>query len=128
MNDETYDYEQAVRDDIREYLEENVEGYIDDEQAQDLYDEMFVSDSVTGNGSGSYTLNTYKAESNLCHNLSLLSDAEESFGGDPGKWLDDPEGADVVIRCHILGQVWDDELEKWNDEHPENDEDDEANS
>ena len=57
---ERYDYEEEVLNDVIEYirdhydineLKENLEDK--DEFYQDLYDDLFVSDSVTGNASGS---------------------------------------------------------------------------
>ncbi len=36
---------------------------------------LFNEDSITGNGSSSYTFNTYKAECNLVGNWSLLKEA-----------------------------------------------------
>lgn len=71
-----------------------------------LYDELWIEDSVTGNGSGSYTFNTNKAEEYLCHNLSLLGEALKEFGEENAtKYLNDPEVADVTIRCYLLSQA-----------------------
>lgn len=103
-----YDYRQAVRDDILDYIKEHdiqvtnknreeVEGF--------LYDTLFVEDSVTGNASGSYTFNTWKAEEYLCHNLDLLAEAIDELGADDGTYKDcieSAETADVVIRCYLL--------------------------
>lgn len=103
-----YDYRQAVRDDILDYIKEHdikvtdnnreyVEGF--------LYDTLFVEDSVTGNASGSYTFNTWKAEEYLCHNLDLLAEAIDELGADAGTYKDcieSAETADVVIRCYLL--------------------------
>lgn len=81
---EKYDYLSAVESDVREYIENNVNfhDYSDlDEMKEDLNEKLFVEDSVTGNASGSYTFNTWKAEEYLCHNLDLLAEANEAFGG-----------------------------------------------
>lgn len=81
---EKYDYLSAVESDVREYIENNVNfhDYSDlDEMKEDLNEKLFVEDSVTGNASGSYTFNTWKAEEYLCHNLDLLAEANEEFGG-----------------------------------------------
>lgn len=69
---EKYDYLSAVESDVREYIENNVNfhDYSDlDEMKEDLNEKLSVEDSVTGNASGSYTFNTWKAEAN------------EEFGG-----------------------------------------------
>ncbi len=95
---ERYDYMEAVKADVREYIEYNgIKDY------DELYDEMFISDSVTGNASGSYTFSTWQAEENLCHNYDLLKEAVYEFGGEP--FADGPEAGDVTIRCYLLGQA-----------------------
>ena len=116
---ERYDYREVVKNDIKEYLDEHCEKgkRITDKERDSLYDDMFVSDSVTGNASGSYTFNSWEAEENVCHNLDLLGEAVEEFGGGDvlaekmsGEW------ADVTIRCYLLGQLLDEVIEEWNDE------------
>jgi len=120
---ERYDYQEAVKNDIREYLEDRGVGYVDPngDERQELEDEMFIADSVTGNGSGSYTFNTWTAEENLCHNTELLKEAIENFGGE----FKDAESNDVLIRCSLLNQCFTEVLEEWNEEHPEEEEDEE---
>ena len=74
---ERYDYRKAIEADIRSYLEDND---IDLSRGYDeIYDELFISDSVTGNGSGSYTFNAWQAEEHLCHNLDLFKEAAFEF-------------------------------------------------
>ena len=105
---EKYDYLSAVENDVREYIENNVNfhDYSDlDEMKEDLNEKLFVEDSVTGNASGSYTFNTWKAEEYLCHNLDLLAEANEEFGGSSDILSDGAEMCDVTIRCYLLGQA-----------------------
>lgn len=52
MNDEKYDYEEAVKNDIREYIENENYGFITQKMRDELYEKLFISDSVTGNASG----------------------------------------------------------------------------
>ena len=105
---EKYDYRQAVRDDILDYIKEHdiqVTNKNREEVQGFLYDTLFVEDSVTGNASGSYTFNTWKAEEYLCHNLDLLAEAIDEFGADAGTYKDcieSAETADVTIRCYLL--------------------------
>lgn len=115
---ERYDYEDAVREDVLDYirnnydiqeLKENLEDK--DEFYQNLYDDLFVSDSVTGNASGSYYCNAWKAEESLCHNMDLLADALEEFGGELDVLRDGAEACDVTIRCYMLGQVLGDAID-----------------
>ena len=106
----TYNYYDAVCEDIRNYIEENTD-YIKEKEFTDedtlrdyLYDEMFVADSVTGNGSGSYTFSTWQAEENICHNLDLLAEACEEFGSDTDILKNGAEACDVTIRCYLLSE------------------------
>ena len=106
----TYNYYDAVCEDIRNYIEEHTD-YIKEKEFTDedtlrdyLYDEMFVADSVTGNGSGSYTFSTWQAEENICHNLDLLAEACEEFGGDTDVLKNGAEACDVTIRCYLLSE------------------------
>lgn len=82
----------------------------DDEQTKDelhekLYDILFSDDAVTGNGSGSYTMNTRKADEYVSRNLYLLAHAFDEFGYDSKaiiNTLNNPEYCDVLIRCYML--------------------------
>jgi hypothetical protein len=106
---ERYDYYEMVKEDIRNYIKENYEvEEIKDLEFDDLYDDLFIEDSVTGNASGSYYCNAWKAEEALCHNMELLGEALNVFGCD-GSYLEKgAEACDVTIRCYILGQVLED--------------------
>ena len=106
---ERYDYYEMVKEDIRNYIKEYYEvEEIKDLDFNDLYDDLFIEDSVTGNASGSYTFSTWKAEENLCHNMELLGEALNEFGCD-GSYLEKgAEACDVTIRCYVLGQVLED--------------------
>lgn len=126
---EKYDYLSAVESDVREYIENNVNfhDYSDlDEMKEDLNEKLFVEDSVTGNASGSYTFNTWKAEEYLCHNLDLLAEANEEFGGSSDILSDGAETCDVTIRCYLLGQaienVAPDMWQDWEDSQEESEE------
>lgn len=105
---ERYDYLEAVKEDVKNYLEENgikVTSENRDELEEQLNDDLFCCDSVTGNASGSYTFNAWKAEENLCHNLDLLGEACEEFGNCTDILKDGAEACDVTIRCYLLGQA-----------------------
>ena len=126
---EKYDYLSAVESDVREYIENNVNfhDYSDlDEMKEDLNEKLFVEDSVTGNASGSYTFNTWKAEEYLCHNLDLLAEANEEFGGSSDILSDGAEMCDVTIRYYLLGQaienVAPDMWQDWEDSQEESEE------
>ena len=126
---EKYDYLSAVESDVREYIENNVNfhDYSDlDEMKEDLNEKLFVEDSVTGNASGSYTFNNWKAEEYLCHNLDLLAEANEEFGGSSDILSDGAEACDVTIRCYLLGQAIEniapDMWQDWEDSQEESEE------
>ena len=105
-----YDYLESIKDDVRQYISDediNVEDYEDQcELEEKLNDELWCDDSVTGNGSGSYTFSTWQAEENLAHNLDLLEEACDEFGCDVGEAIKKgAEHCDVTIRCYLLRQA-----------------------
>lgn len=119
-----YDYRETVRNDV---IEQVKDGYKENslrlykEEGRDaleeyLNDELWIDDQVTGNGSGSYTFNTWEAEENLCHNMDLLAEACDEFMQDVGEAVKrGAEYCDVTIRCYLLGSAISeaiDELEK----------------
>lgn len=105
---EKYNYLEAVKEDVKEYIDNEItlKDFSDrDELEEKLNDDLWTDDSVTGNGSGSYTFNTYEAEENICHNLDLLAEACKEFGGEADFLEKGAEWADVAIRCYLLGQA-----------------------
>lgn len=111
-----YDYMQSIVDDVKEYINNNIntEDYDDiDDLEQELNDDLWAEDSVTGNGSGSYTMNSAKAyeyligDSNtmdyireFCSDFNVAAkDVAEHFLNEDYEWFD------VSIRCYLLGQA-----------------------
>jgi hypothetical protein len=127
---EKYNYFEAVKNAVLDYINENeikVTTSNKDELEEQLHDDLWANDSVTGNGSGSYFFNTWKAEEALCHNLDLLGEACEEFGSTADLLKDGAEACDVTIRCYLLPQAISealDELEE-DDEDEDSDEDEE---
>lgn len=106
-----YDYREEMKKDIKEYIEENKDNYDfsdRDSVESELYDDMFVDDSVTGNGSGSYTFNAQEAKDNI--DLDLLADACDEFGGGEDILRKGWEAMDVTIRCYLLSECLSDVL------------------
>lgn len=103
-----YDYREAVKDDVLEYINDeiNFEDFDTLEELEEHLNEvLFTEDSVTGYASGSYTFSTYEAEENICHNMDLLQEALSEFGDTEALVMDfDAEKADVTIRCYLLGE------------------------
>lgn len=103
-----YDYLENVKSDILDYVRENKE-YLVGKSYEELYDEFFMADSITGNASGSYYCNTWKSEEALCHNMDLLYDALEEFGYEDVSVLEKgAEWCDVTIRCYMVGMALED--------------------
>lgn len=108
-----YNYKSSIKADIEEYLNTNyTENEINELLKLDPYkaeeklnDEMWAIDSITGNGSGSYTFSSYIADHYLVGNKGLLIEALEEFGSPVSSYkraLEEPEYADVTIRCYLL--------------------------
>ena len=80
-----YDYREAVKADIREWVSENC--MLDALRPQLAYDwegtldklESQMRSAITGNDCGSYTCNAWQAEEFLNHNLVLLEEASRDF-------------------------------------------------
>lgn len=115
-----YNYENEVRNDVinygNEWLSYNnetvTENNIDDIRDR-LYEAMWTSDSVTGNGSGSYTFNRWIAEENLCHNMDLFLEAAKEFSSDIASLMEEgAEAMDVTIRCYLFSQFLDEFLDE----------------
>lgn len=118
-----YDYKEAVKNDVLEYIENeiNFEDFDSlEELEQHLNDELWTVDSVTGNASGSYYCNSWKAEEALAHNWDLLAEALEEFGLDGTDILKQgAEAMDATIRCYLLGECIAAALEEIEDEFEE---------
>lgn len=99
-----------MHEDIVNWLYENREiidecGNLDD-LSECMYDKLWIEDSVTGNASGSYFCNAWKAAEALAFNWDLLRDALDDFGqNDMNPIEKGEEWCDVSIRCYLLGEV-----------------------
>lgn len=117
---ERYDYFEAVCEDVRTYIEENeikVNSSNREEIEEQLNEDLFCNDNVTGNASGSYTFNAWQAEENVCHNLDLLGEALSEFGcGSDYLAEHGAEACDVTIRCYLLGQAISEVLDEMEEE------------
>lgn len=109
-NCERYDYEKSVYCGIiwflNDMLDRDIESFAqmeDDEREEWINNEAFISDTVTGNASGSFFYNRWKAECAIMHNWDLIEETIDEFG--PLEFSRGAEYIDVSIRCYILGQV-----------------------
>lgn len=66
-----YNYREAIKSDIREYIKDNVNTneFTPDELQEYLEEQLWVNDSVTGNASGSYTFNRWEAREYVQDNM-----------------------------------------------------------
>ena len=104
-----YNYYEAVKEDVHAHINENFTEEEQQEKMQDretweeeLNDLLWCCDEVTGNASGSYTFNTYRAEEYIAHNLDLLGEALREFCCDVDVLEKGAEWCDVTIRCYLL--------------------------
>jgi hypothetical protein len=109
------DYREETRDAIEDYMNDH-EYYINfanydtaDDLFNDLYDDMFVSDTVTGNASGSYYCNAYKAKEMVLSDIETVREALVEYDCDKAEiadaFLEERwEWLDVTARCFVLGE------------------------
>ena len=106
-----YDYYEAVKEDVLNYIEDEVDtdGIDFEELETQLYDDLFTEDSVTGNASGSYTFNYAQAQEYVEDNKDLIREMCSEFGNEEqvkNWWFsDDYESIDVSLRCYVLGSA-----------------------
>lgn len=105
-----YDYREAMTEDVKEWIKENIDltEWTEDREGleQQLNNDLWTEDSITGNASGSYYCNSYKAEESIAHNWDLLNEALDEFGqNDINVIKKGAEWADVTIRCYLLWSV-----------------------
>lgn len=110
------DYRQEVMEAVRNYItdREYFINFGDYETAQDLfddlYDDMFICDEVTGNASGSYTFNSYEAREKVLADMDTVAEALKEFctpAEEIGERFlnEDWEYLDVTARCYVLAEV-----------------------
>lgn len=112
-----YDYREAMTEDVKEWIKENVDltEWTEDREGleQQLNDDLWTEDSITGNASGSYYCNSYNAEESIAHNWDLLNEALDEFGQNDINVIEKgAEWADATIRCYLLGSVISDVLDE----------------
>lgn len=101
-----------VRNDLKRFIQDRwSESEIKDIDRDEVYDEAFIEDSVTGNGSGSYFFNAWKAKESIFNmDEDLLKETISEFDIDMSEHWGDWEYLDVSVRCYALGQIDIDEL------------------
>lgn len=116
-----YNYREAMVSDILEYIENEI-NILDFDSRENLVetlnDRLWDCDSVTGNGSGSYTFNAWKAKEYVMDNIGDLQLACDDFCIDDAtvgeKFLaEDWEYFDVTIRCWYLGSCIEEAIDRY---------------
>ena len=107
-------YFEAVKEDVKEYIRNNYSAeeinrdFEDkDDFIESLNDTLWIEDSVTGNGSGSYTFSRAKAKEYVFADIETVAEALKEFCVEAGtiseKFLhEDWEYFDVTARCYCL--------------------------
>jgi hypothetical protein len=132
-----YNYYDSVRADVLDYIRDNVDlaDYDDlDDLEEELNNDLWIDDSVTGNASGSYTFDSFTAKEYVSENMDLVEEMASEFCvdlSDIGRHFlqENWEWFDVSIRCYILNSCISDALEEirpeWEEIHNSDDDDDE---
>ena len=122
------DYYQQVKNNAIDVIDEQFDNdYWDaDTQWDVVYDNFFVDDNVTGNGSGSYFFNARAARRAVADAIwdEKILETLSEFGvsGDRiAQYLrdNDAESLDVCIRCAMLGEVYGEIEEHFSDRKSE---------
>ena len=109
---------ESVKDSIEEYFGNNgydavnLDGCSDlDDIETALYDFLWTEDDITGNASGSYFFNSYKAKEMVFENMETVTEALKEFCCGQSEEVADAflnerwEFLDVTARCYVLGEA-----------------------
>lgn len=109
---------QAVKEAAEDsYTPEMLEPVDLEDYGEKLNDALWVDDSVTGNASGSFFCNAYKAEEALAGNWDLAAEALEEFGyNNINAFEKGAEWVDCVVRCYLLNRCIADYIEQHEDD------------
>lgn len=102
-----YDYREAMKENIMIYIEENdIDLSADAEElCEQLCDELWAVDSVTGNGSKSGYADADVLWEYLKDNRVLFVEAATELDSSLNEFATNPVAADATIRCYLLSQV-----------------------
>lgn len=106
------DYIAQTLEDGKKFIDENYKRYTD---FQELFDDLQLDDSVTGNMSGSYTFSSYKAKENVADVIwdDDFNDELCETGANLSEIIKHgPEEVDVWARCLAVNRNYS-ELEKY---------------
>lgn len=102
------EYIEETKENAKEYIKENWE-YLKEKTIEELQDDLFIADEVTGNASGSFTFNAYEAQQNvseLMFDEDFINALQWDFGQDLGELIKrGAEIVDVTARCLALYEL-----------------------
>lgn len=106
---EKYNYLENLKEDVKNFIDENnitVDNDNREEIEEQLNDELWNDDTITGNETGSYFCNRYQAAEAIALNWVLLNEALDAFGYENFNPIKKgEEWCDVIIRCYLLPQA-----------------------
>lgn len=106
-----YDYASAIAKDIQDYMAD-IKLTETGSDLEGIWSEC--EGSTTGEDNGSYFDSMDMAHAALIGNENLLLDSMDEFsymGERIYKYLEDPEKADVLIRCYLFPHAWNEYFE-----------------
>lgn len=110
-----YDYRETIKRDVQKYIIKNnwvATHYEDGQEYEDLvdelYDDVWGEDMVTGNGPNGYDTEE-RCQEYVAANLSLYFEAADEFSdfpnsGTPWIYKNPAQHMDTTIRCYLLGE------------------------
>lgn len=105
------DYIEELEEDIREVISiEFEEDELKEMSESDFREkiellDLYNRDDVTGNASGSYELNSWQAEENICHMWDEIQDMIDDRFITIDSFQYGAEGIDVALRCYFLDEA-----------------------
>ena len=122
---EKYDYKKAIINDIKNYIKDNPQEWVDPMTTDDIfdywYDILWAEDEITGNGAYWYDTED-KCSEYLSQNFDVLYEAIREYCVDDDvniiiKQYENKSLAryfDCTIRCYLLGECLEKALEELN--------------
>lgn len=103
---EKYNYLENVKEDVKKFIKENdIAVTVDnrEEIEEQLNNNCWNDDDITGNETGSYFRDTDRAAEAIALNWDLLAEALDAYGYENIK--NGANCCDVLIRCYLLPQA-----------------------
>ena len=101
------EYVEEVENLVKEAINDPHSQYLGMDNADEVRDEMWIDDAITGNGSGSFYGNSAQSKESA-QELAFDEDFHSALGelgADMSEFTKGPEHVDVTARCLALGHV-----------------------